>query len=260
MVLCVADGKLAPRGYVAVERHLEDTWIAKLETAETLAETASNRIQSYFPRWRLSCEALWGSPAEVVLKTSSWWRPDLLIVGSHGRSRAGRVFMGSVSLELVHKARCSVRVARIGKSVEGPIRLVIGNDGSTEGEAVLGEVARRAWPPNTNAHVISVFETLSPSELERRPYAVAEQERARLQDVAEDSATSLRRTGLIATGTVIDGDPRLELVREAERWNADTIFVGARGLRGIHRFLLGSVSTAVVTRASCTVEVVRRAS
>jgi hypothetical protein len=37
----------------------------------------------------------------------------------------------------------------------------------------------------------------------------------------------------------------------------EAVVMGARGLRGIQRFLLGSVSTAVAARAHCSVEVVR---
>jgi nucleotide-binding universal stress UspA family protein len=46
------------------------------------------------------------------------------------------------------------------------------------------------------------------------------------------------------------------LIAEAESWGADCIFVGARGMGRIGRFLLGSVSSAVAARAHCSVEVV----
>jgi nucleotide-binding universal stress UspA family protein len=261
LVICDAGGRLpSPPGQLGPN----DTWKAKLDIAEDHAETASNRIQSYFPGWKLSSETLRGSPAENILNTSGWWRPNLVIVGRSDRSRVARVFIGSVSPEVVHQARCSVRVARSGISPgEGPIRLVIGTDGSMEAGEVTREVARRSWPTNTEARVISAVETLTRAELEAISYSALlrendEQERDRLQKATEDSTNSLRRAGLIANGTVVDGDPRQELVREAERWNADAIFVGARGLGGMERFLLGSVSTAVVTRARCTVEVVRQ--
>src|SRR5262245_32636908 len=80
--------------------------------AETLAKKARERIQLHFPDWTVSSQALWGHPADVILETSLWWHPDLLIVGSHGRSRVARLFLGSVSLDLLHRARCSVRVTR----------------------------------------------------------------------------------------------------------------------------------------------------
>jgi len=56
---------------------------------------------------------------------------------------------------------------------------------------------------------------------------------------------------------VEEGDPKDVLLEEARNWNADAIFVGARGLGRVDRFLLGSVSSATVAHAPCTVEVVR---
>jgi nucleotide-binding universal stress UspA family protein len=57
---------------------------------------------------------------------------------------------------------------------------------------------------------------------------------------------------------VADGNPKDVLVKEADRWDATCLFVGARGLRAVDRFLLGSVSASVAARAHCSVEVVRQ--
>ena len=212
--------------------------------AKTIAEIASNRIQSHFPLWKLSSEALSGSPAQVILKTSEWWRPDLLIIGSDTFA-VERSMTSGVPLEVVHRARCSVRIARGGApATAGPIRLVIGNNGSKACEAVVHEVARRHWPANTAAHLVSVVDD--------------EQEHERIRAGHEDCINHLRDAGLKVSQKFIDGDPRQELLRESERCNADTIFVGPRCVHGMGRFLLGSVATAVVTRARSTVEVVRK--
>jgi nucleotide-binding universal stress UspA family protein len=56
---------------------------------------------------------------------------------------------------------------------------------------------------------------------------------------------------------LLAGDPKHVLVDEAAHWGADCIFIGSRGLSRWERLLLGSVSTAVATRAHCPVEVVR---
>ena len=50
------------------------------------------------------------------------------------------------------------------------------------------------------------------------------------------------------------------ILNEANEWNAKSIFMGARGLSRLQRFLLGSVSSSVAARAHCSVEVVRNAS
>jgi nucleotide-binding universal stress UspA family protein len=47
------------------------------------------------------------------------------------------------------------------------------------------------------------------------------------------------------------------LLDEADGWDADCLFIGARGHNRLVRFMLGSVATAVVARAHCSVEVVR---
>lgn len=271
LVVCVEDGgHHHGETHSAVETGHDASWKSKLADADLRAETAAERINNCFPRWAVSSEALWGSPAKVILDVSAWWKPDLLVVGSHGHSRVARLFMGSVSLELVHKAPCSVRVARTRASIgNGTVRIVIGNDGSPEAEAVVRCVADRSWPERTEAQIISVAQTLTPvvSALDASTFAqepayalicdADERMRQRLGRIAAESVDRLQRAGLIARCTVSDADPREAILAAAELGNADAIFVGARGVGRMERLLLGSVSSYVVTHAHCTVEVVR---
>jgi nucleotide-binding universal stress UspA family protein len=82
-------------------------------------------------------------------------------------------------------------------------------------------------------------------------------ERARLEQAAHGSAETLRSAGLIVSEIIIGGDPREAIIAEADRWNSDSVFIGARGLGRMQRLLLGSVSSYVVNHAHCSVEVVR---
>ena len=77
-----------------------------------------------------------------------------------------------------------------------------------------------------------------------------------VQRMTEERAAQLSSVGLQASAVVVEGYPKQVLLEESENWGADCIFVGARGLRGLDRFLLGSVSTAVAARAPCSVEIV----
>jgi nucleotide-binding universal stress UspA family protein len=241
---------------------------------ENIAARAAARIQSEFAAWRVSSEALWGHPADIIKKTIDHWAPDLLVVGSHGRSAAGRLFLGSVSLDLVHHARCAVRVVRTGTGTHiGPLRVLVANDGSPHAESALGAVARRCWPAGTQVRVVSVVQALVPPvpmlvpALEGNTFATEpayqvieeadRREYERLHEVAENAGLNLQRAGLDASTTVLEGLPWKELVGEAERWHANAIFAGARGLGPMDRLMLGSVSTALLTHAPCSVEVVR---
>jgi nucleotide-binding universal stress UspA family protein len=268
-VLCVADGESL--GIETKVAAIDGSWRARLAEAEALAEKARDRVRSLFPQWSVSSEALWGSAAKVILDTCEWWHPDLLVVGSHGRSRVARLFLGSVSLELIQKAPCPVRVERRDAPIDrrGPIRIVIGTDGSPEADAVVHFVCSRVWPAGSEAQVISVLQALVPvtTALEANTYAhesaysiileADERMRLRLTNISAEAANALSRAGIVANHSVIEGDPREVLLAEAARVDADAIFVGARGHGRMEQLLLGSVSSHVVTHAHCTVEVVR---
>jgi len=249
-----------------------DAWKTTMKEAEAIATEARDRIQSYFPGWSVSSEALWGDPAKMILKTIDVWKPDLVVIGSHGRSAPARLILGSVSAEVIRHAPCSIRVVRERAKSERPIRVLIATDGSASAEASLDAAVSRSWPEGTEARVLAVMQSLVPvpttvPALEGQTLAsetayhvieeADERERVRLGRSTERAAERLQEAGLVADSLVIDGDPRTEVNAEAERWQADCVFVGARGLGALDRLLLGSVSGAVVGHAHCAVEVVR---
>jgi nucleotide-binding universal stress UspA family protein len=82
----------------------------------------------------------------------------------------------------------------------------------------------------------------------------------RAGELQRGPGAELRAAGLALSTTVEISDPRRLLLDEAEKWGADCIFVGTRGHNRLNHWLLGSVATAVVSRAHCSVEVVRASS
>lgn len=249
-------------------------WKELMTVTGEYAARAAARLQSAFPSWKVSSEPLWGEPVETIKKTIEHWAPDLLVVGSHGRSAVSRLLLGSVSLRLVHEAHCSVRVVRAGEAaVALPLRVLVAADGSQQADAAVRVIARRSWPKDARFRVVSIVQTLVPPApllvhgTEAHPFpseeaynvieAADERARAKHHASAEKAARILEDAGLDVTLQVLDGDPLQEIAAEASRWRANTVFIGARGLGAIDRFLLGSVSSAVVTHAHCSVEVVR---
>jgi nucleotide-binding universal stress UspA family protein len=75
--------------------------------------------------------------------------------------------------------------------------------------------------------------------------------------VASRAADALQGSGLEVETAVREGDPRTEIVAEAERWDADLVVLGSRGRTGVKRWLMGSVAEYVVRHAPCSVEVAR---
>lgn len=231
------------------------------------AERARDRVKAMFPEWNVSADSSCGSAAwELIFKADSW-QPDLIVVGSHGRTALGRFVLGSVSQRVLNEARCSVRIAR-GRLDEPntPARVVIGVDGSPGSEAAVKAVAERVWPADSEMMLVIVDDPLVPDYVGRLIPPLAKtieedrlEERAWAGDIVKGCADILRKAEINVTDILREGDPKKELPAVAEEWGADCIFVGSTGFSNrFERFVLGSVSAAVAARAHCTVEVVRR--
>ena len=242
---------------------------AAVKDADKLAVKAAARFRANFPAWTVTHEAGWGSPNWEIFSKATEWKADLIVVGSHGRTALGRLFLGSISQWLLNEARCSVRVAR-GKIDEPdfPVRLIVGLDGSQNAHAALAQVAARNWPEKSEVRVVVVDQLLEPTVVGDFIPAIRDsveesnaEESEYSRKLAEDAAQKLRVKGLRADALVKIGDPKHELVKIAEEWRADCIFLGATGLTSrVERFLLGSVAGAVAVRAHCSVEIVRKKS
>lgn len=250
-----------------LKKHREkgERWLAE---AETMAKHAQARVRRTLGDWKVDARATYGSPAWEILSAASKFQPNIIVTGSHGQSALSRFVLGSISYKLLTEAECSVRIARGKIEVDGSaVRIIIGFDGSAGALAAVEAVAGRQWPPNTEVHLVAATDSIVPTAIGRFIPPVADwaedelrSEYAWIAKLAERSTRLLQRAGLKVTTRIIEGNPNQILVREAESWHADCIFVGANAFGSrLERFLLGSTSAAVASRAHCSVEVVRKA-
>lgn len=247
---------LPSAGALELQRLLEHH---ALETAET----ARRKLQNDFPGWTIGVEAHPGSPASTIITVADEWLPDLIVLGSHGRTALGRFVLGSVSHAVLGEARCSVRIVRhpTARTRDSSIiRLVVGVDGSPISDAAVQSIASRRWPPDTEVCVLHADYAIPPVGSSHVITTIANwiaEERQRISRAVDAALTLLRNAGLEVRSVVRPGDARQMLVEEAASFEADAIFIGARNLSRGGRLRLGSVSSAVVAQAACTVEVVR---
>ena len=242
---------------------------AASKEALAMAERAADRVKTNFPGWKVSADSSCGSPAWELVFVADQWKPDLVVVGSHGRTALGRFVLGSVSQRVLTEAKCSVRIAR-GRVEEpgSPVRIIVGVDGSAGSEQAIRAVASRKWPPDSEVKVIIVDDPMMPTMVGSLiPPLMKTIKESNTEDLAADEkilagyAAMLSGTEIKVTTEVRMGDPKKQLPKAAEDWGADCIFVGSTGFSNrLERFVLGSVSAAVAARAHCSVEVVRSSS
>ena len=169
-----------------------------------------------------------GDPRICLLAEIERRDATLVVVGSHGLSRAAGIALGAVSTHLLHEAPCSVLIARGGIDVERwPRRIVVGVDGSPDSGLALG--AARELADRFDADLRAVTAT---------------------QDAHAD-VDAARRLALRLeehAGRAVD-----VLTTAAE--TSDLLVVGSRGLRGVRA--LGSLSERLAHDAGHSVLVVR---
>jgi nucleotide-binding universal stress UspA family protein len=87
-----------------------------------------------------------GHPVEAIVEQAEEVGAGLVVVGSRGLGRLGRLVMGSVSMGLVHRSQCPVLIVREGEGEWPPERVLVGHGSfeDTERAGLLGASLGRA--------------------------------------------------------------------------------------------------------------------
>jgi nucleotide-binding universal stress UspA family protein len=117
-----------------------------LEKAEELDRNAREALARARPEATRAAEVATveaaGGPARCLIESAASERATVIAVGTHGLGRMRGVALGSVTTRVLHRAPCSVHVAR--RPAQGrwaPRMILVGVDGSPEAETAL-EAAR----------------------------------------------------------------------------------------------------------------------
>ena len=137
--------------------------------------------------------------------------------------------------------------------------IVVGTDGSEPAVRAVREAIRIAARDGAELHVVTAFQ--DPAKFRESIESGATTVNLNLQEVGDSLAaravSEAEAAGVKVTPHVHGGDPAEAILDTASEQNADLIVVGSRGLSGVQRFLLGSVSQKVSEHAACSVMIVR---
>ena len=194
---------------------------------------------------------LTGEPAEAMVKEAERDGIDLLCVGPDSGLLHGAIRFGRVASRILREARCSMLIARPAPD-PFPRQIACAIDGSEA--SVHTALAAAGVAIATGAllrlvHVVPVFRGHD------EEWTLGADEESPEELTA--SVTAVSSLGLTPIREMAMGRPEHTLVRVAERDEVDLVVVGHRGISGMTRMLLGSVSEHVAHHARCSVFVVR---
>ena len=203
--------------------------------------------------------------ADVIVDYAKANGMDFIVMGTHGRRGARRLFLGSVTEEVARRAPCPVLTMRAGRTA-WPLprveRILVPVDFSDSTRDVVGSATRMAehyGAAVTLLHVVDL-EFYPYYGFGSDPYPMVEKEIMASSDRQLASlATELQAAGIVTTWLTEKGHTAATIRQVADRRDVDMIVIGSHGRSGLDRALMGSVSEKVLRTAHCPVLLVHTA-
>jgi len=195
-----------------------------------------------------------GSIAEVLIRQVEEHYADLLVVGTTGRSRIGKFFLGSVAESIFRQAPCPVltvgpRAVPRDVSAEGP-RKILFCTGFSKHSLAAGELAVR-MAARQEAELLLMHVGPDPLTGLRDDY-IHNAERRLQEAIPEGTGLSEPMKTIVRFGVASE-----QILQVAREENPGLIVLGVRQPEGFGRRLRWATAYDVVSNASCPVLTVR---
>ncbi len=187
-----------------------------------------------------------GPVFDVIERVADELDADLIVVGSRDIGGLHRLLTGSVSTTVLHTSHRPVLIVRGGAAAWPPAQVIVGVDRSPESKrAALMAASIGSLYADTVVELLEVVpDPMAPTAhyFNLDGGATAEHEQL---DVLAESLEHV--TGHAVVAATAFGDPADALLaRGSGQTGPNLVVVGTRGLGGVRRLFLGSVSTKIV--------------
>jgi nucleotide-binding universal stress UspA family protein len=217
-------------------------------------ERLLNRVQSLLPMHAgpSTKHLRIGSPAEVIVSMAEEQKTDLIVMGARGLGPFKERLLGSVSHRILTLAHCATLI------VNGPVKalkqILLPLQGPFDTEAAIRFLQLKPFHDAVELTLLTVLPSTEPpwpgdAAAAAAATEILEEQAAYIETVAE----RLRAIGYQAHGVAVVGTPSTMILQEATTLRSDLILMGSRGRHGMTRFVLGSVSHAVLHKMPCPV-------
>lgn len=217
-------------------------------------ERLLNRVQSLLPMHAgpMTKHLQMGSPAEVIVSIAEEQKADLIVMGARGLGPIKERLLGSVSHRILTLAHCATLI------VNGPVKamkqILLPLQGPSDTESAIRFLQLKPFHDAVEVTLLTVLPSTEPPWPGDAAAAAASAEILEKQaDYIESVAERLRAIGYQAHGVAVNGTPATMILQQAATLRSDLILMGTSGRQGITRFVLGSVSHAVLHQMPCPV-------
>ncbi len=198
------------------------------------------------------------SAFDGIMRAATDHTPDLIVMGTHGRTGISKLLMGSTAEKVLRHASCNVMTVRADARVAhgAAFRKILVPVDFSDGAGKALAVARDLRTDDTVLCLLHVVEPVPPmyyaGDVTSR-FELDGELRARIDTTLRDWSGDLQQ----AQPMIAEGNAAVETARVAHDIEADLVVISTRGLTGIDRLLVGSVTQRVCQIATVPVLAVR---
>ncbi|MDC8449011.1 MAG: universal stress protein [Nitrospira sp.] len=226
---------------------------AMIDSGNQLLERAASLVPAEISSIRKVNEI--DSPAQVILDSAENLSADLVVVGVRGRNRLSEAVLGSVSHRvLMHGTRPVLIVRGAARKIQ---RVLVAIEDRDDADRIAKWLTHHPFTDPTEVCVLHALVPIGVSD----PYDALgtgtwwEGAERYADELVQSTAGKLLNPRYTVSTNVATGNPATAIEREAK--GRDLVVVSSHGRKGLSRFLLGSVSHAVVHHVTCPVLVLR---
>ncbi|MGX7347822.1 universal stress protein [Aerococcus vaginalis] len=228
---------------------------ALIKAREQLLKDFQKRALEIYPDIETEDKILFGDARQGILNLLNEGDYQMVVMGATGKGAFKRVVVGSVAQFVARHSPVPVLLVR--HSPEATKKILIPSDASEPSKRALrlGISLGKAW--ESNLDLLTVTENFG---FYSKAYNFQDFHDQLHQD-AEDFLRPIAakyddNRDITMTTHVIDGDPRLEILKFAQTNKVDMIVIGASGKGSVKRLILGSVSEYVLMHAETNVLII----
>ncbi len=237
----------------SVIEEIEET---KRKTAENLLENLKKQLEGFEVETIIDI----GSPADIIVEQEEELNVDLTILGGHQKGLVERILLGSTSEAVVKHSKRPVLVIK-GHAINKLENVAIAYDFSEIADDMLEYAKEFLKPFGSKVTLIHVEEEIELPILEKLGINILPQIREKKEEKLNQIKENFEKEGLPCEVVYIEErDPAEGIIEVLQQKDFDMVMVANKGLSGLKRILMGSVSLEVLRKAHIPVFVYKKRS
>lgn len=248
----------------------DNAWRILVETPDEIEQSAvvksRERLQEFLdetvdePPEKVQYQVVLGNPIDELLAEAKSHDDPIIVAGTRGASRLQELFLGNTARRLVRQSEYPTILVPAKAEVAQPKDLIVGVDFSDASREAIRRAAVMARTYDASVHLVHGYVLPEVTMLEGSLTTVStelENLASEKEKVLKELVNELGADDVVSDVLAVQLPPANAIIAAAEEHNAQFIFVGSHGRRGISRFFLGNTAERVMRKTPCPIFVVR---